>query len=281
MKWLKNLSNAIEYIENNLDKKISYKELAHIACCSTCYFQRMFYYVSGISLSEYIRRRQMTQAAFELQNTNKKVLDVALKYGYTSPTAFNRAFKNVHGIAPSIAKNRGSILNAYPPIKFSIKITGENVFTYHIAQKKAIRIVGIRKPLTETIEENQKIIPNFWQEILFNNKFFEISKLSNDNKILGVSVYQNPKNIFYYIAVNTDKEIPTGMYEYKIPDTTWLVFESDGAFKENVQEIFQYFYTDWLLFSNYKYAGLPDIEVYPIDKEKHCEVWIAVKQKES
>lgn len=92
MEWLKNLSNAIDYIENNLTGEISYEEAAKIACCSTYYFERMFTYVAGISLSEYIRRRKMTQAAFDLQTTDMKVLDAALKYGYASPTSFNRAF---------------------------------------------------------------------------------------------------------------------------------------------------------------------------------------------
>lgn len=69
MEWLKNLSNAIEYIESHLDTEISYEEAARIACCSTYYFQRLFSYVAGISLSEYIRKRRMSQAAFELQRT--------------------------------------------------------------------------------------------------------------------------------------------------------------------------------------------------------------------
>ena len=53
MEWLKRLGAAIDYIEENLDKEISYDEAAHIACCSTYYFQRIFSYVSGVSLSEY------------------------------------------------------------------------------------------------------------------------------------------------------------------------------------------------------------------------------------
>lgn len=73
MEWLKRLGAAIDYIEENLDKEISYDEAAHIACCSTYYFQRIFSYVSGVSLSEYIRRRKMTQAAFELQRTDNEV----------------------------------------------------------------------------------------------------------------------------------------------------------------------------------------------------------------
>ena len=95
MEWLMKLSNAIDYIEANLDNEISYDEVAKIACCSTYYFQRIFTYVTGISLSEYIRRRRMTQAAFELQGSNQRVLDIALKYGYNSPTSFNRAFQNI------------------------------------------------------------------------------------------------------------------------------------------------------------------------------------------
>lgn len=73
----------------------------------------MFTYVADISLADYIRRRRMSQAAFELQRTDKKVLDVALKYGYSSPTSFNRAFQSVPGITPAAAKNIGSVLNAY------------------------------------------------------------------------------------------------------------------------------------------------------------------------
>ena len=92
MEWLKKIGAAIDYIEDHLDKEISYDEAARIACCSLYYFQRIFSYVCGISLSEYIRRRKMTQAAFELQRTDSRVIDVALKYGYSSPTSFNRAF---------------------------------------------------------------------------------------------------------------------------------------------------------------------------------------------
>ena len=164
MEWLKNLSNAIEYIEDNLDKEISYEEAARIACCSTYYFQRLFSYVAGVSLSEYIRKRRMSQAAFELQRTDKKVLDVALKYGYTSPTSFNRAFQSVHGITPAAAKSKGSTLNAYLPIKFSVKVTGGSAMPYRIAETEAIRIVGIRTSLTEDMEENQRIVPDFWKD---------------------------------------------------------------------------------------------------------------------
>ena len=284
MEWLKKLGAAIDYIEENLDKEISYDEAARIACCSTYYFQRIFSYVSGVSLSEYIRRRKMTQAAFELQRTDNKVIDVANKYGYSSPTSFNRAFQSVHGIAPIAAKNMGCTLCAYPSIQFSIKVSGGSAMSYHIERKKDVRIVGIRTPLVEDAEENMRNVPVFWKQALQEEYISKISTLSNGDPegILGVSVYNNPKDIYYYIATASDKPTPQDMVEYTIPEAMWVIFENDGIFKEDVQSVFRRFLTEFLPFSGYEYAGLPDVEVYPFCKGQplrgHSEVWIAIKK---
>jgi len=286
MEWLKKLGKAIDYIEDNLDKEISYDEAARIACCSPYYFQRVFSYVSGVSLAEYIRRRKMTQAAFELQRADSRVIDVALKYGYSSPTSFNRAFQNVHGITPTAAKLGGNVLQAYPSIQFKIEITGGNAMAYRIAKKPPLRIVGIRIPLTSDMEDNLRIVPEFWKASLQGEQFLEICKLSNGEQrgILGISVYKNPKKIYYYIGVAANTPAPAGMYECEIPAATWVIFENDGRFKEDVQSVFKRFYMEWLPFSGYKYAELPDIEVYPICSGQpvhgHSEVWIAVVKED-
>ncbi|WP_027626369.1 AraC family transcriptional regulator [Clostridium lundense] len=284
MEWLKQLSEAIDYIENNLSGDISYDEAAKIACCSTYYFQRMFSYVAGIPLSEYIRRRRMTKAAFQLQTSEAKVMDIGSKYGYVSPTSFNRAFQNVHGVAPTAARIEGTKLNSYPRISFSISVIGGESMRYRIEKKGPIRIVGVRVPLKEDIEENFQIVPKFWDTTLRSNLFEEICKLSNGSPhgILGVSTYKNPKDIYYYIAAATDKTVQEGMEELQIPEATWVIFESDGRFKDSIQTIFKRFLTEWLPFSGYEYAQLPDIEVYPISDPKlqggYSEVWIAVKK---
>lgn len=214
MEWLKNLSNAIEYIEENLDKEISVDTAASIACCSTYYFQRMFSYVAGISLAEYIRKRRMSQAAFELQRTDRKVIDIALKYGYNSPTSFNRAFQNVHGIAPAAAKNNGITLNSYPPIRFSVAVTGGDAMPYHIEEKCPMRMIGVRMPLVDDIEVNMQNIPGFWKQTLYTEHFKQLCSFhQNEPKgILGVTAYQDPDNIFYYIAV---QRIPLFLMEWQ------------------------------------------------------------------
>ena len=285
MEWLQNLSKAIDYIEENLDKEISLEEAARIACYSPFYFKRMFACITGMSLSEYIRRRRMTQAAFELQRTDQKVIDIALKYGYASPSSFHRAFQAVHGISPAAARHAGSTLNAYPAVKFSVAVTGGTAMSFHVEQKEEIRIVGIRMPLCEDMEENHREVPGFWKKAFAEGKVREIASLSDQTpgEILGVSVYHGPQDFYYYIAAASKGPVPEGMYECVIPEAEWAVFENEGPFKENVQGIFRRFYTEWLPLSGYAYAELPDIEVYPADDGKpsagHSEVWIAVKKE--
>lgn len=285
MEWLKQLSQAIDYIEANLAGDISYDEAAKIACCSTYYFQRMFSYIAGISLSEYIRRRRMTAAAFDLQTSDLKVMEVGLKYGYESPTAFNRAFQSVHGVAPTTARVEGTPLNAYPRIGFSIAITGGENMRYRIEKKDPIRLVGIRTALQEDMDRNFELVPKFWEATLKDKAFSQICSLTNQvpRGVLGVTVYQNPTEIYYYIAAATDQKAPENMLEYEIPAATWVIFDCNGHFSVSIPTVFKRFLTEWLPFSGYNWAKLPDIEVYPVSSQKmgsgQSEVWIAVKKQ--
>ncbi len=106
MDLLANLNRALNYIEENLTGEIDLKEAAGLAYCSEYHFSRMFSFLAGITLSEYIRRRRLTLAAFELQTSDIKVIDAAVKYGYNSADAFTRAFQGLHGIPPSAAKHQ-------------------------------------------------------------------------------------------------------------------------------------------------------------------------------
>lgn len=72
----------------------------------------------------------MTLAAFELQTTDAKVIDVAMKYGYDSPEAFARAFKNLHRIMPISARDKGVPLKAYPRMSFHISIKGDLIIIF-------------------------------------------------------------------------------------------------------------------------------------------------------
>ncbi len=116
MDSLANLNGDLQYIEEHLTDDIDLKEAAKRARCSEYHFSRMFSFLAGITLSEYIRRRRLTTAAFELQTGELRVMDVAVKYGYSSADAFSRAFQGLHGIPPSSVKLHGPSLKAYPSL---------------------------------------------------------------------------------------------------------------------------------------------------------------------
>ena len=165
MEWIERLNEAINYIEEHLADEIDYEELAKIAGCSTYHFQRMFAYMANVSLSEYIRRRRMSLAAVDLQGGDAKIIDVALKYGYSSPTAFNRAFQTIHGIAPSLVRSEGVSVKSFPPMTFKITVKGVEEMNYRIEKKEAFRIVGVSQPLHKEIEKNFAIVPKMWQDV--------------------------------------------------------------------------------------------------------------------
>ena len=285
MEWLDRGNQSIDYIENNLTGEIDYYEAAKIACCSSFHFQRMFSYIANVSLAEYIRRRRMTAAAFELQNSSIKILDLALKYGYDSPTSFSRAFQNVHGISPSSARNEGVQLKAHPRITFLISIKGEVEMNYRIERKDAFRIVGAKEHMELNVEENLARVPLFWAETYQNGMFMDVCKLSNKEPygVLGICTCMNGKDFDYYIACATDKSIPEKMFEYQVPASTWAIFECVGPMPTAIQELQKRIVSEWLPTSGYEYADAPDIEVYPegdtTSPDYKCEVWLPIVKK--
>jgi len=286
MDWLDHLNKAVEYIDENLESEIDNDQLARIACCSVFHFSRMFSYVAGIPLSQYIRNRKMTAASFDLQTTDIKIIDLSLKYGYESPTAFNRAFKRVHGIAPSSARKKGVKLTAFPPISFTMQIKGEEKMKYKIETKDAFRIVGVSKHYEMNIEENFKEVPKFWQKTMITGKIPKILKLNDTEPkaLLGVSTCMNGKDFDYYIAAASSLEVPKKYSEYTVPSCTWGIFECVGALPNSIQELQKRIVTEWLPTSGYEYADAPDIEVYFEGNQKSekyvCEVWIPLAKKE-
>lgn len=281
MEWIDRLNEAIHYIEKNLTKKIDYERLGKIACCSSYHFQRMFTYMAGIPLSEYIRRRRMSLAAVDLQSSEMKIIDIAEKYGYHSPTAFNRAFQSIHGAAPSAVREEGVSVKSFPPVTFKITIKGVEEMNYRIETKEAFRIVGVSAPLHKELEQNFMIVPDMWQEASANGTIPKLAALMDAPPmgLLGVSACGNEEEWKYFIAVSSTKPCED-FEEYTVPAATWAIFSGSGT-NLAIQELEQRIITEWLPTSGYEYGNAPDIEVYlnPDPQNAQFEVWIPVTKK--
>lgn len=287
MEWLKNLNAAVDYIERNLEGDIDIEKAARLAACSCAHFQRMFSYMVDYPLTEYIRRRRMTKAAIELRAENSRIIDVSLKYGYDSPTAFNRAFQSVHGVAPSKAKKEGVVLKAYPPIRFIIAVKGEDEMKYRIEKKGAFRIVGVREQIHINVPEAFQEIPSLWGK--HAGRIPELCKLMSGKEpvgVLGVTACMSGEKSDYYIGVTSEAGPPQGMESYEVPASTWAIFDCVGAIAKDpgvMQKLQKRIFSEWLPMSSYQYADAPDIEVYlegdQASDDYHCEVWLPIKEK--
>lgn len=124
MNWINDTQNAINFIENNLLENINADDVSKHINSSTDCFQRTFNIVTGFSISEYIRNRRLTLAGEELKNTQAKVIDIALKYGYDSPDSFTKAFTRFHGVTPTSARVSSENLKYFYPLSIKVFMKG-------------------------------------------------------------------------------------------------------------------------------------------------------------
>ncbi|MBP2028592.1 AraC family transcriptional regulator [Acetoanaerobium pronyense] len=293
MDWIKQLNEAIDYIEDNLTGEISYEKISKIAGCSIYNFQRMFSYIADKPLSEYIRNRRLTLSAFDVLNTNERIIDISLKYGYESQDAFSRAFRNYHGVLPSIVRNETAQLKSCPKLSFQITIKGEKHMNYRIEEFPGFKVVGVSNRIntSSAFEAIPRIWEKAWQDGTMNAfmEFFQKVDYAPAG-FLGISSggqWGESEEMDYILGVTNYVDRPEctyvppadGMEEFSYPPCKWAVFEANGELPEAVQQIYKQFYTEWLPNSGYELADLPVIESYMQDN--HQEVWIALIKSEN
>lgn len=254
----------MDYIEKNIEGKISYDTAARLACCSTYHFQRMFSYIAGVPLSEYIRRRRLTLAGFELQTGRVKVIDTALKYGYESPEAFSRAFKKLHGVLPASARDAGIALKAYPKMSFSITIKGDTEMKYRIIDRGAFRVFGVSTNISTDRETAFRQVPAFFKKCDEDKVPDEINRLLGrfpDNHTIS-ALYDHSEAEFKYMLCQflpQDLRVPEKFTVLEVPAASWAVFDVPDC---QMQDMWRRVWSEWFPSSGYESAVGPQFEMY-------------------
>lgn len=274
--WNEGIANAIEFIESHLTEQISIAEVASRAYVSSLYFQKIFNVLCGFSVTEYIRNRRLTLAAQELCSTDAKVIDVALRFGYSSPDSFTKAFISFHGVSPSAAKKHGNTLKSFARLKIKLTLEGSTMLEYRIVEKAQFTVMGKRRRFY--CESSYNKIPEFWQEYM----------TCGDKTVCGmygVCVDNNGEEFDYYIADNylPWNDIPEGYETKVIPAGTWAVFPCRGALPKALQDINTKIWSEWLpSCKSYRLAGNYNIEMYdpPCDNpdDDYSEIWIPIEK---
>jgi len=288
MNVLEHVNNALQYIEDNLTEEIDLREAARLAMCSEYHFSRMFSFLAGIPLSEYVRRRRLTLAALELRGSETRVIDIAVKYGYCSPDAFARAFQSMHGVTPSEARRNGQPLKAYPRLSFQLTIQGGNAMHYRIVEKEAFRIAGIARNVPIVFDGVNPEIAAMWGR-LDEPLIARLKKLSNTEPagLISASIHftegrmEEKGRLDHYIGAATTLDVPEDLEHLEVAASTWAVFEAVGPFPTALQEVWGRIYAEWFPSSSYELTPGPEL-LWNEGKDTtspayRSEIWIPVR----
>ncbi|MDR1821583.1 MAG: AraC family transcriptional regulator [Oscillospiraceae bacterium] len=283
MDLLSQLNAAMRYVEAHLDDDIALGDASSVTSYSPYHFGRLFYYIAGISLSEYIRRRKLSLAGAELQAGSARVLDLAVKYGYDSADSFSRAFAKQHGVTPTAARRPGVTLKIFSPLTFQIKVQGAEEMNWRIEEREAFEVAGIKRFFLNGESGN---ISAWWTETRENGSQAKLTEQLGRSGLIGVCECADGRDdgFDYMIGLpvcagdNTD-----GCTVVNVPRTTFAVFRSDEirGYGQQIPELFSRAYSEWLPSSGYTKADGADMEIYGADDKGKLyeEVWIPVKKQ--
>lgn len=285
MEWTECISNAISYIEDNITEELTIEDIAKQAMVSPFYFQKGFAMLCGYTVGEYIKKRRLTLAGSELVSTKKKIIDIALKYGYDSPDSFTKAFIRFHGTTPTSVRKGETMIKSFVSLKIKLILEGGFTMNYKIVKKEQFTLVGVSRVIK--YDEAVIEVPKLW------TKFDQMRKNDTICSMYGVSIDENMEgNEFEYLIAdnyNPINEIADGFVTRVIPEHTWAVFACKGACPNSIEEIQKGIFAEWLpSCKDFEIAAGYNIEMYSDpaqyakgvqDEEYYCEIWVPVKQK--
>lgn len=285
MEWIKSISKAIDYIEENITNDLTIEQIANNVFISPFYFQKGFSMLCGFSVSDYIRQRRLALAGSEIISTNTKIVDIAVKYGYDSPDSFTKAFIRFHNVTPTAVRKDGALIKSFAPLKISFTLKGGFIMDYKIVEKEAFKVIGISKKFL--YDKAKEEIPKFWAEHYQNGKGKIICGMYgiNIDESMGYNEFE------YIIADNYNEgsDIPKGCTVKTIPSFTWAVFPCVGPMPNVIMEVNQKIFSEWLPnCKDYEFAAGYNIEMYGDvsnypngvqDENYYSEIWIPVKKK--
>ncbi len=262
---------ASRYIEDNLTIDIKINNIVDEVGFSQFHFMRVFRSISGHTISKYIKRRKITEAARYLRESDMRIIDIAVMFGYNSQEAFTRAFKEVYNVTPNTYRTaRIPYKNVEQMVLndklLDLKCHSTKPIEPQLVFKDDFLIAGIGyKGKNENFE-----IPKLWNEL--NLKVDSVKNRVNKDICYGFESNFDG-GYFEYIAgveVSDVKNIPRGMKVQGIKQCKYAVFPIPSVV-ENVPKCIGQIYSVHLPNSGLKAIGNYDFEYYDNSFEANNE----------
>ncbi|KQM82082.1 AraC family transcriptional regulator [Agromyces sp. Leaf222] len=283
------LNRLVEYVEQHLAEELDVPDLASSLGTTEYHLRRMFSSLAGMPLSEYVRRRRMSVAAAEVLGDGD-LLGIAVRFGYGSTEAFNRAFRSVHGVGPADVRRDGGPLRTQPQLRFRLTVEGNTPMDTRIADRPAFRLIGhsTRVPL---IHEGANPHIQAYIASLPVTEHARLKELGDTEPagLLQVSAdvdpdYEEGSELTYLhgVAVTEATTAPEDLDVIEVPAGTWAVFRTEGPYPAALQSTWAATATDWFPSNPWQLRPGPSI-VAVLDRAADfstatCELWLPVER---
>ena len=281
MDILSSLKSVVDCIEGNITENISINHIARKCAMSEYELSNLFHSLTGMTIKEYVRKRRLTLAGFDLQNGNDRIIDIAVKYGYDSADSFRRAFAAQHGVVPSMARASGTTLNIYPPLSFEIEVKGANKMNFRIVEFDGMEIYGISTPCYSSENSRYELARDVWSDECRHLP----EKICDGYDGIWYAVWTSNS---YTIARDKSNCTKEGLTKITVPGGKYAVFTTDkgGYAGCELPKLHEQVFEGWLPDSDYVMTSDFELEVYHLAtdratrrKERYYEIWIPVTEK--
>lgn len=283
------LNQLVERVEAEMSGELDVASLANSLGTSEYHLRRMFSSLTGMPLSEYVRRRRMTVAAADVTG-GESLLDIAIRYGYGSAEAFGRAFQMVHGVRPGDVRRDGGPLRAQAKLRLRLTVEGNTTMDTRITDRPDFRLIGhaARVPLI-----HEGINPHIQAHIasLPDDEHARLKDLSNTEPagLLQVSAdvdadYTEGSELTYLhaVAVSAETQVPTDLDVIDIPAGTWVVFTASGPYPATLQGTYAASAAEWFPSNPWRLRPGPSIVAVLHRSEDFStatiELWLPVER---
>ncbi len=263
--YIESLNKMIEYIENHLDTNIDYKELGKIIGVNDFILQRIFTFLTNMTLTEYIKKRRLSKAFEELNTTNTKIIDIAIKYQYNSQASFTRAFKNLFGITPKACRTSTKKHKIFPIIEFDKNNSIDLDFDYEIKSIEPIKIYCF----SVSSEDRQNYL-YLIRKLYFKMRKNGYHKKFEEHGMYGISTKVEDTYHYFVGSKHKDENLET----HTIKGGKYAVFQLNSREQKDIVKIQENIYRRWFPSTNYSLCPNDDFELYEKD---HCYIYVSIK----
>ncbi len=288
------VQNTLQWIEGNLQERIEIEKLADIAHLSPFYYQRLFRRLVGKPVMEYAKLRRLANAADTLAKNQRRIIDVALDYGFENHETFTRAFKDTYGVTPEEYRAVPRPLSHFlmPDLSMKFYLVDENVplvaegIILEIRRKilKAPRLFAgltIQNPISDT--PGIDFLSELWTR--FHGQKSGIQNLLPNGNEAGAAYPGETKGCFTYFAgVEVDNnEQQQGFAQWILPLGEYAVcsFEAENFYQlttDALNKARDYMFSVWL--PNHQLTTEPFMAELYFDTSPEAsvmEIWLKTK----